>query len=175
MRVLSRSQRGLTLIEVLIAVLVFSLGLIGLAGLLIVSTQANHGAYLRTQASFLAHAMADRMRANPAAVWAGRYNSGAYPLAVAPPACASAAGCSPAQVAQRDQALWSRQIGQFLPASTAAIACTPATAGPAVSATQYAYRPPYSGTCSMTLTWIESSLVRGGGAAPQTFAWVFQP
>ena len=175
MRMRLRSQRGLTLIEVLIAVLIFSLGLIGLAGLLIVSTQANHGAYLRTQASFLANAMADRMRANPAAVWAGNYDSSAYPITGTLPACASAAGCSPAQVAQRDQMHWSQQLVQFLPAAAAAIACTPAAAGPAVSATQYAYRPPYSGTCSMTVTWTESSLVRGGGAAPQTFAWVFQP
>ena len=64
---------------------------------------------------------------------------------------------------------------QFLPAATAAVTCTPAVAGPALAATQYAYRPPYSGTCSMTLTWTESALVRGGVPAPQTFATVFQP
>lgn len=168
-------QRGLSLIEVLVAVLIFSLGLIGLAGLLVISAQANRSAYLRTQASFLALAMADRMRANPAAVWAGRYNSSGYPMAGAPPACASAAGCSPAQVAVRDQVHWSRQLAQFLPAATAAIDCNPATSGPAVAVTQYAYRPPYSGTCSMTLTWTESSLVRGGAPTPQIFASVFQP
>ncbi len=52
------------MLEVLIALLVFSLGLLGMAGLLIVSVKTNHSAYLRTQASFLAQSMADRMRAN---------------------------------------------------------------------------------------------------------------
>ncbi len=46
-------HRGFTLLEVLIALLVFSLGLLGMAGLLIVSVKTNHSAYLRTQASFL--------------------------------------------------------------------------------------------------------------------------
>ena len=62
-------HRGFTLLEVLIALLVFSLGLLGMAGLLIVSVKTNHSAYLRTQASFLAQSMADRMRSNMPHVW----------------------------------------------------------------------------------------------------------
>ncbi len=168
-------QQGTSLIEVLVAVLVFSIGLIGLAGMQITAAQANRGAYLRTQAGFLAQAMADRMRANLAGVWGGGYDSSAYPIAGAPPDCTGTAGCSPAQVARRDQMYWSRQLVQLLPAATAAVTCTPAAAGPAVATTQYVYRPPYSGTCSLTLTWVEHSLVRGGVPAPQTFAAVFQP
>ena len=48
------ARRGFTLLEVLIALLVFSLGLLGLAGLMVVSVKTNQSAYLRTQASFLA-------------------------------------------------------------------------------------------------------------------------
>lgn len=168
-------QRGLGLIEVLVATLVFSIGLIGLAGMLTTAAQAHRGAYVRTQAGFLAQAMAERMHANLAGVWSGGYDSGAYPVAGAPPDCASNPGCSPAQVARRDQLHWSRQLVQFLPAATAAVTCTPAAAGPAVATTQSIDRPPYSGTCSLTLTWVEHALVRGGVPAPQTFAAVFQP
>ena len=46
--------RGFTILEVLIALLVFSLGLLGMAGLLVISVKTNHSAYLRTQASFMA-------------------------------------------------------------------------------------------------------------------------
>ena len=56
------------------AVLIFSIGLIGLAGLMVMATRSNHTAYLRTQATFLATNMADRMRANPVAVWSNAYN-----------------------------------------------------------------------------------------------------
>ena len=57
-------QRGFTLIEVMIALLIFSLGLMGMAGLMVLSVKTNQSSYLRTQASFLAQSMADRMRAN---------------------------------------------------------------------------------------------------------------
>ncbi len=168
------SVRGFSLIEVLVAVLVFSLGLLGLAGLLVVSTQSSHASYLRTQAGFLAEQMANRMRSNPEGVWGGAYDA-AYPVAAAIGACNSAAGCSPAQVATRDQAVWSRQLQQFLPGAGASIACTQPAGGPAVSATQFAYRPPYAGSCQMSIRWTEAGLTRGGQPGVQTFAWTFQP
>lgn len=58
-------QRGFTLIEVLIAALVLSVGLLGLAGLQSVSLKLNQGSYLRTQATNLAYEITDAMRANP--------------------------------------------------------------------------------------------------------------
>ena len=60
MQVLSR-QRGISLIEVMMSVLIFSIGLIGLAGLMVMSTRSNHSAYLRTQATFLANNMVDQI------------------------------------------------------------------------------------------------------------------
>ncbi len=175
LRVLARG-RGFSLVEVLVAVLVFSLGLLGLAGLLVLATQSSHASYLRTQVGFLAEQMANRMRANPQGVWAGNYDSAAYPIGGTPAACDSAAGCSPLQVAQRDQLVWSRQLRQFLPAgASASIRCAQPIGLPTVSVAQFAYRPPFSGFCSMRVTWVEASLLRGGAAAAQTFAWTFQP
>lgn len=57
-------QNGATLIEVLITVVILSIGLIGLAGLQSTSVQSNQSAYYRSQATILAYDLADRMRAN---------------------------------------------------------------------------------------------------------------
>lgn len=68
-----RRQQGATLIEVLIAVVVLSIGLLGLAGLQVTSVQSNHSAYQRSQASLLASDLADRMRANRDAALGNAY------------------------------------------------------------------------------------------------------
>ena len=60
--------------EVLIALLVLSIGLLGMAALQAVSLKSNHGAYQRTQATFLAYDMMDRMRANRTSALAENYN-----------------------------------------------------------------------------------------------------
>lgn len=67
-------QNGMTLIEVLVAVLILSIGLLGLAGLQTTSLANNHNAYLRSQANILAYDIIDRMRANRAAALNGSYN-----------------------------------------------------------------------------------------------------
>jgi type IV pilus assembly protein PilV len=70
----SRSQRGITLIEVLIALLLVSIGLLGMASLQANSLKFNRSAYTRTQATQLAYDIADRMRANRDAALAGNYD-----------------------------------------------------------------------------------------------------
>jgi type IV pilus assembly protein PilV len=67
-------MRGFTLLEVLVAVLVLSIGLLGLAGLMASSLKNSHSAYQRTQATWLAYDMLDRMRANRAVALALGYN-----------------------------------------------------------------------------------------------------
>jgi len=56
-------QNGSTLIEVLIAMLLLAVGLLGMAGLQTLSLRTTHDAYLRTQATILAADGAERMRA----------------------------------------------------------------------------------------------------------------
>jgi type IV pilus assembly protein PilV len=170
----ARRHRGFTLLEVLIALLVFSLGLLGMAGLLIVSVKTNHSAYLRTQASFLAQSMADRMRSNTPRIWTGDY-SVSYPSMDTDP-CPLGTACSRAGIATRDKAQWSTQLRDQLPNASAVIACAPDGAV-AVSATEAAAGAPYTGLCEIVLQWSESNLDRTATAVPrtQTFAWVFQP
>jgi len=120
MQVISR-QRGVSLIEVLVAVLIFSLGLIGMAGLMMLATRSNQSAYLRTQVAFLANGIADRMRANPIAVWDGSYNSKALPTSTTQDCTSS--GCTPDQLAAHDLGEWSGQLKTFLATPAATINC----------------------------------------------------
>lgn len=192
MQVLSR-QRGVSLIEVLMAVLIFSIGLLGLAGLLVASTRSNHAAYLRTQVTFLADNMADRMRANPVGVWSNAYNSNAYPVSASSAAnsdCSS--GCTPDLLAAADARSWSSQLKTFLPGVGAKINCNASNAGftpagwspppasstaPAATPGQIGMRPPYGGSCRMEITWIEQGTGDNthSDSGLQTFAWEFQP
>lgn len=71
-RPLNRQQSaGLTLVEILITLLVISIGLLGVAGLHALSLRNNYDALMRSHASALASDIIDRMRANPAAVVEG--------------------------------------------------------------------------------------------------------
>ena len=64
---ISDRQRGFTLLEVLIAVMLLAVGLLGLAGLQAVSLRNNHSAYLRSQATMLTYEIIDGMRTNRSA------------------------------------------------------------------------------------------------------------
>jgi len=61
---LRRQDRGFTMIEVLISILIMTLGLLGLAGLQVRAQQAELESYQRAQALILAQDMVDRINAN---------------------------------------------------------------------------------------------------------------
>lgn len=65
-----RNQTGTTLIEVLVTILVMSVGLLGLAALQGFSLQAGQSAYYRTQATNLAYEVTDFARVNRSAAMA---------------------------------------------------------------------------------------------------------
>ena len=68
-----KNQHGFTLLEVLIALLVLSIGLLGLAALQTTGLRSNQMATMRTLATQDAYDITDRMRANPKGVTAGEY------------------------------------------------------------------------------------------------------
>lgn len=107
------SEGGFTMVEVLIAVLVLSIGLIGLASLQGVSLQFNNSAYLRSQATNLAYDMADRVRANRQAAL---QDPSPYNLAV------GAATPAPGTLAETDLNEWRTALGITLPAGTGGVA-----------------------------------------------------
>ena len=69
----ARGVRGFTLIEALVALVILSIGLLGVAGLQLTSLRGNTSSQYRSQATFLAYDIADRMRANRQAAMAGGY------------------------------------------------------------------------------------------------------
>lgn len=118
MKMPSKPHRGFSLTEVLVAVVVLSVGLLGLAGLQMTSLRNNHSAYLRTVATVLSYDMADRMRANRAAAEAGGYDN---PVATEHPDCMTATGCSPEDMAEHDAFEWRQAIASQLPGGEGAV------------------------------------------------------
>jgi len=79
------AQRGVSLIEVLVAVVILTIGLLGLAGLQAGGMRVSQGATFRGLASQYAYDMADRMRANLASARAGNYSlslGATYPVSL---------------------------------------------------------------------------------------------
>lgn len=108
------SNRGFSLIEVMIALVVLSIGLVGLAALLVQGQKYNRSALISSQATFLAYDMADRMRANRAGVNADAYD--AIDGTETDPGCIdSTSGCSPTNLAQYDGFAWGGLLSRVLP------------------------------------------------------------
>lgn len=101
-----RKQNGFSLLEVLVTLLIVSLGLLGIAGIIANSLKVNQGAVARTQASLLANDIIDRMRAN-------RAQAAAYALA----SCAAAP--APDSIAETDLNEWCGLVDAALPSSSA--------------------------------------------------------
>lgn len=104
-------QSGLTLVEILIAALILSVGLLSLAGLQVASLKSTQGATHKQQASFMIHELFERMRSNRVAALAGEYNTvdalGAAVnvvdcSAVVGTDCGNSTACTTAQLAAYD-------------------------------------------------------------------------
>ncbi len=114
----ARRQLGLSLVEALVALLVLSIGLLGIAGLFVESVRSSRSALLRTQAVNLVSDMGDRIRAN--AVAGDAYDSRSYQAGPERQGCApdlddEGRGCSPAELAQDDLARWTLAVRDALP------------------------------------------------------------
>jgi type IV pilus assembly protein PilV len=114
-------SRGFSLLEVLVALLVLSIGLLGLAALQTVGLKFNTQSYQRTQAVLNAYDIIDRMRANPAAVAAGSYDNIAISDPIPTPTDCGSSNCSSAQMATYDIAQWKTALASLLAAGKGAI------------------------------------------------------
>lgn len=137
-------QGGFTLLEVLVALLVLSLGLLGLAGLQTMSLKFNTQSYQRTQATMLIDSMIDRMRANPDAVNSGVYNNIALGAVAA---SYSFSSTCPRQCADADD-LARYDIHQWLAAIGAPGMLTNGKGGVSFDGTRH----------TVTITWWENDL-----------------
>jgi type IV pilus assembly protein PilV len=105
-------QRGFTLIEAMVALVVLSVGMIGVAALHGQGLSAARSAQFRSVAVNLSADMADRIRVN-------RVGGVAYAGAIANNNCDPSAGggvdCNPAQMAAHELFLWNQQVQNSLP------------------------------------------------------------
>jgi len=108
-RVATRRQTGVGLIEILVAVLVLSVGFLYTASMQVRAMRANQAAYHHSQALMLAGDMMDRMRANTAGVASGAYDGQSTATPVAAPTCLTT-GCTPAQLAAADLYDWRSKL-----------------------------------------------------------------
>lgn len=109
-------QRGMTLVEVLVTLIIMSVGLLGVAALQLTSLRNNYDAYTRSQAAVLAADILDRMRANRSAAISGT----GYTVALG-------TYNSNTTQAERDISAWKATLAQQLPVGDGDIARDPAT------------------------------------------------
>ena len=135
----ARRESGVTLIEVLIAVLIMGIGLLGMAAMQTTALRNSQSALERSQAAMHAYSILDAMRANEAEAVIGRYNL-ATPTCVAPAADGS--------LARADLIEWFGDLQALSESACAEIACD-------------------SVECSVILTWDDSR--GSGGSSAHSF------
>lgn len=147
-----RSSQGFSLIEVLIAIVILSIGLLGIAGLQVTGLRYAHSANLHYIAALQANDIADRMRANFAGVTAGAYNNlsgiGSDPNCIT-------TGCTPGQMAQTDTFQWNTDNSNYLPAGQGTVTGAGANS-----------------VFTITISWSEVTAI---GAEAKNFVMNFQP
>ncbi len=121
------AQDGFTLVEVLVTLVIFAFGMLGVAGLQMVSLASMDSAQYRTVATIKASEMAERMRANPDAVYAGRAPAhGACRTSHYNDRHENAAPCTVEQLASDDVWDWNTELAAVLP-SGKGVVCFDAT------------------------------------------------
>ncbi len=113
-----RLQAGTTLIEILAAVVIFAVCLVGMAALSLTALRSTADGHYVSQATLLADELADAMRSNLAGYEGGNF-------ATTPGAsganCAPGSTCTALEQVQFDASRWMARVGNVLPAGTALI------------------------------------------------------
>ncbi|MBN0989052.1 type IV pilus modification protein PilV [Amphritea pacifica] len=118
-----RQQKGVGMIEVLVALVIISVSMLGLGALQINSVRFNHQAYLRSQATYLAYDIVDRMRANKAEAEAGTYAVDLSDDSNGSTACETGS-CTTAALATYDINQWLSALKTELPQGDGTVATT---------------------------------------------------
>ena len=155
----SLSEHGMSLVECLVALVVLSVGLMGMARLMIQGLRNGHLALVRTQAVNLVSDMSERIRANPGAE--GAYECARYAGAPSERNCASTGAssgsdCTPEELAEDDLARWQNSARTVLPLDGALCA-----ANVVYTASTHAAEPP---RYRVSVSWNEP-----GEAAPVVY------
>lgn len=126
-REIPQTMDGMTLIEVLISLVVLAIGMLGIAGILLLSNKANNSSYAKHQAVQCIYDIFDRIRANSSAAIGGKYNisnisSSGAPSAVAQPSTlCNISSCNSSQMAAYDTWYWLTKDVSKLPNGSGSI------------------------------------------------------
>ncbi len=143
---------GIGLIEVLVALLVLSIGFLVAARMQVQGLSDSQSAYHRTQALLLVGDMMDRMRNNPTGVAAGHYDGKTTGSRTAPD-CADI-GCNAQQVSKRDLYDWSAQL-QPLGGASDFVPVLPAESD--TSFAKGSISAPVAGVYTLAMSWKEAA------------------
>ena len=142
----SSKKAGFSIVEALVALVVLSVGMLGIAGLYVTTLRSGGSAMARLQAVNLANDIGDRIRAN-------RLAGMAYDTAAAAPAnnncVGGAVNCTRVQMAAEDLFVWINQVNASLPGNPTATVVVVLGASPNAQG----LRDP--STYTITITWSE--------------------
>jgi type IV pilus assembly protein PilV len=168
-------EKGFTLIEVLVSILILSIGIFSILAVIIVSLQLNSSSVYRTIASQQAYAFAEILRANPTTL--GTVNAASAVAFTAPgsavisTSCLQSAGCARNNFVPTSLALWRQQLLSVLPQGQGTVCqdSTPNDGTPANWLCNAAVQAPYV----IKICWDESriaasSSVSGTGGTTST-------
>jgi type IV pilus assembly protein PilV len=176
MHLSAKRTRGFTLIEVMVALIIIAIGILGIAklqGLVLSNTGV---ARMRSLAAIQATSLADAMHANrafwtvPAAgpIFSNSYNSGTKvnspggTLAIGGPTDCQAATCSSTQIASYDVYVWVTSINANLPNAQETVTCVAGAPGPTA--------------CRIEIDWTEQMVnVAQQGAQPVAGSTIINP
>lgn len=131
----NKCESGFTMIEVLIAVLIFAIGLLGVAGMQTLALKSTNNSNVRTLVNLHAYEIAERMRANMLGAEAGYYDE----VTVSTGASDCRPSCTPQELAAWDADEWLANLQADIPTATASVDYT-------------------NGTAVITINWSERSL-----------------
>jgi type IV pilus assembly protein PilV len=156
-----RLESGFSLIEVMVALVVVSIGLLGLAKMESLALASEDVSGARTIAAMQASSLAAMMHADrgywgstsvtASAVVTGGAVGSAYNVTdttltyASSPSCTGTSTCSTVQLAANDLYNWGSGLQALLPGYQATITCTPAVAAAPV-------------TCTITINWVENAI-----------------
>lgn len=126
-------QRGFSLLEVLVTVVILSIGMLGVAAVLVTVHKANASSYLRQQAVQQAYDILDRMRANRSVALQGGYDVALNTVPGTPAVNCTSGSCSPAQLASYDKWQWRTDITNIMPSGAGSVVTASFGTAPNVS------------------------------------------
>ena len=118
-----RLQRGVTLIESLVAIVVAALGILGILGVQMRTLTDTQTSVRRAQAIRLIEDLGERMKVNPNALADINVYTSGFSNEPTPGSCSS--GCNHSQLAAYDLAIWKQTVKTALPLGQASIFLAP--------------------------------------------------